>query len=283
MSGEAPLDDMLWIMPRWARALLLSIRTILIDTYKHFPLDGFELKLSHGLKQAHLILSVKRGEPRDFTPLAEELMARIQEVRGVAVPSLRLAFGDDFIRHRIRDREFVAHYGAFFQSHPGLTPSMLDEVEKLIGERIGGGWVDLYCGVGLLSLSLASPESWIMGVDSHTKAVESAARNAKSLGFTRAHFMCARMEFHSFQEMEIGPEEVILIDPPRSGCPAAIIRAVADLTPRAVCLVSCFPRTHFRDLESWQALGYAVEHMSALDMFPFTRFLETVTMLTRKS
>jgi len=283
VGGEASLDDMLWIMPRWARALLLSIRTILIDTYKHFPLDGFELKLSHGLEQAHLTLSVKRGEPRDFTPLAEELMARIQEVRGVAVPSQRSAFGDDFIRHRIRGREFVAHYGAFFQSHPGLTPSLLDEVEKLIGERIGGGWVDLYCGVGLLSLSLASPESRILGVDSHRRAVESAERNASNLGFVQACFVCGRMESTPFREREIRSEDLVLIDPPRSGFPAAVIRTIADLAPRSLCLVSCFPDTHFRDLAAWQALGYAVENMSALDMFPFTQFLETVTLLTRKS
>jgi 23S rRNA (uracil1939-C5)-methyltransferase len=277
------MNDMLWILPRWARAMPLSIRTILSATYKHFPVDGFELKLSHGLEEAHLTLSVKKEEFRDYAPLAEELTARVPEVKGVAVPSQRSTFGDNFVRHNIHGRDFMAHYSAFFQPHPGLTPRLLDKVAELIGERIGGGLVDLYCGVGLLSLSLASPESRILGVDSHRKAVESAKRNASSLGFTRTHFVCARMESFPFQEMEIGPEYVILIDPPRSGCPEAVIRTVADPVPHSVCLVSCCPGTHFRDLGLWQASGYAVEYMSALDLFPFTHFLETVTLLTRKS
>ncbi len=283
VRGEVTVEDMLWILPRWARVLPLRIRTILNAAFNHFPVDGFELKLSQGLREAHLTLSVKKGECRDYAPLAEELMARVTEVMGVAVPSRRSTFGENFVRHRIRGREFAAHYGAFFQSHPDLTPRLLDEAEKLIGGRKGSGWVDLYCGVGLLSLSLASPESRILGVDSNRKAVESADRNASHLGFVQARFVYARMESYPFQEMEIGPEDVVLINPPRSGCPEAVIRTVADPTPRVVCLVSCFPDTHFRDLEIWQALGYAVENMAALDTFPFTPFLETVTLLARKS
>jgi tRNA/tmRNA/rRNA uracil-C5-methylase (TrmA/RlmC/RlmD family) len=280
-AGEVPVEDMLWILPGWARDVVRKLPAYLLSKYADLPVDGFEVKLAHGRQEFHLTLSVKRGKGgRSYEPLAAEILSRIPGVLGVAVPSRRESFGDEWIRHRIDGREFLAHYSAFFQSHPGLTLPLLQEVRNISRASKGRAIVDLYCGVGLFSLFLGSPDTPILGVDNHAQAVDSAKRNAERMGFQRAQYVCAEVESW-IQMIDLQPRDLVLLDPPRSGCRAQIIRAIAAQNLRDVCLISCFPQTHFRDLEVWRSAGYSLSRMSALDMFPFTRFLETVSLLER--
>jgi len=281
-AGEVPVEDMLWILPGWAREVVRKLQTSLLSRYTDLPVDGFELKLAHGRQEFHITLSVKRGEEgSSYEPLAAEILSRIPEALGVAVPSRRESFGDEWIRHRIGGREFLAHYSAFFQSHPDLTLPLLHEVRSVARASEGRTIVDLYCGVGLFSLFLGSPGTSIVGVDNHSRAVDSARRNAERMGFPQARYVCAEVESR-ISKIDLRPRDLVLLDPPRSGCPARTIRAVAALNPREVCLISCFPQTHFKDLELWKSAGYSLRRLSALDMFPFTRFLETVSLLERR-
>jgi 23S rRNA (uracil1939-C5)-methyltransferase len=281
-AGEVPVEDMLWILPEWARRVVKQLQETFLSGFDEFPVDGFEVKLSHGRQEAHLTLSVKRGQGKGYASLSAELLSCIPEIRGVAVPSRRESFGNQWIRHRLGSREFIAHYSAFFQSHPGLTLPLLHEVQKISGGSEARGIVDLYCGVGLFSLFLGSSDTPILGVDNHPRAVDSAVSNAEQMGFPRARYVCAAVE-SQISMIEIRPQDLVLLDPPRSGCPAEAIRAIAALNPREVCLISCFPQTHFIDLEVWRSAGYCLRRMSALDMFPFTEFLETVSLLERQN
>ena len=281
-AGEVPVEDMLWILPGWARDVIRKLQTSLLSSYADLPVDGFEVKLAHGRQELHISLSVNRekGE-RSHEPLAAEILSRIPETLGVAVPSRRESFGDEWIRHWIDGREFLAHHSAFFQSHPGLTSPLLQEVRNISRVSEGRAIVDLYCGVGLFSLFLGSPDTPVLGVDHHAKAVDSARLNAERMGFSRARYICAAVEAR-IPKIDMRPHDLVILDPPRSGCRAQTIRAIAALNPREVCLVSCFPQTHFRDLEVWRSAGYSLRRISALDMFPFTRFLETVSLLERR-
>jgi len=280
--GEVSLEGMLWILPAWARGVVVQLQEALLSAQGEFPVDGSELKLAHGRQEAHLTLSVRKGRGPSYEPLAAQLLSGFREIRGVAVPSRRESFGEEWIRNRINGLECMAHYSAFFQSHPGLTPRLLRELREVLGGYQGRRIIDLYCGVGLLSLSLALHHTPILGVDSHSGAVDSAVRNAVLLGSLHARFVCSSVESH-IASLDIRPEDLMLLDPPRSGCPAEVIRAIAGRGPREVCLISCCPQTQFRDLSIWGASGYSLRRMSALDMFPFTEFLETVALLEKQS
>ena len=99
--GEVPLEDMLWVFPEWFKKLPVQIRDIVALDYAAFPVDGFEINLSHGKQQAHILLSVKRGQRADYMPFAEKLMSQLEEVKGVTIPSQRISCGDDWIPHKI--------------------------------------------------------------------------------------------------------------------------------------------------------------------------------------
>lgn len=282
VRGEVPLQDMVWVFPEWFQSVPFQIRNIIASDYQDFPVDGLEVNLSHGKQQAHILLSVKRGQRADYMPFAEKLLDLLAPVKGVAVPSQRISCGDDWIQHNVLGLDFIAHHTAFFQSHPALTPRLLQTVKQALGENEHAEILDLYCGVGLFSLFLGSPSTRVLGVDSHALAIKSARRNARRLGHVLSQFVCSRLE-DCIQDIKMSSSCLVLLDPPRSGCPAGIIETVVALSPDRICLISCWPATHFRDLEIWTAAGYTLCSIAALDMFPLTDFLETVTVLEKRA
>jgi len=281
-EGDVPIEGALWILPAWARRIAWSVVTYRKEYRHDFPFDGFELQLTHGRQQAHAIIFVKRVVSEFFMAYAKDLWETIPELRGVAIPSQKIELGDVLLDHRLLGKSFLAHYDSFFQSNLSLTPRLLDniasETKEIDYERI----IDLYCGVGLLSLSFAKKDSKIIGVESDRKAVDCASTNALRLGFESASFIHSKVE-NFVKSAEFPPDSLVIINPPRAGCDSSIISTIAQQMPKNILLVSCYLETHVRDLELWQKEGYELASISIFDMFPFTPFLETVTRLTSKS
>ncbi len=74
-------------------------------------------------------------------------------------------------------------------------------------------------------------------------------------------------------------DDLIILNPPRQGLSPVVIETIASQRPHTICLVSCFLETFLRDLKFWRKSGYSIRSIEAFDMFPFTDFLETVTVL----
>ncbi|MFC2165193.1 methyltransferase [Acidobacteriota bacterium] len=280
-EGDVAFEKALWILPAWARKVVGHVATYRKDYRHDFPFDGFELQLTHGKQQAHLAISVKRVFSEFFVAYAEDLWKTIPELIGVAIPSKRTELGDILLDHWLRGKSFLAHYGAFFQSNLSLTPRLLDKIAREAKEIDYGRIIDLYCGVGVLSLSFAKKETKIVGVESNKDAVECALKNALSLGYESSSFIHSKVENFVLSN-ELRPDSLVIINPPRSGCNSSVIDSVARQKPKNILLISCFLETHVRDLELWQEREYEVASISAFDMFPFTPFLETVTRLKFK-
>ena len=71
------------------------------------------------------------------------------------------------------------------------------------------------------------------------------------------------------------------MDPPRSGSTEEFMSSVITLGPKRVVYISCGPESLARDLKYMTKHGYQVIKMTPVDMFPLTRGVETVVLLTR--
>jgi 23S rRNA (uracil1939-C5)-methyltransferase len=142
--------------------------------------------------------------------------------------------------------------------------------------------LDLYCGVGLFSLSIAENDTSVVGVDINKRAIDSARLNSKNLGHSCVSFVCSPVE-NFLPYASINHQDLVIIDPPRSGCPESLIRILSEIQPGLICSISCEPSSHIRDLKQWVENGYEIQSIAALDMFPFTEFLETIAFLRRMS
>ena len=279
-QGEIPYEKSLWMLPGWGKKLVQQVIGVIKDSIRDYWIDSVEVQLSHGNRHGHITLSVKRVDTRSYAELAEILLERVPSLQGVSIPSKKQAFGKSYLLHHVDGLDFYSEYSAFFQSNLCLTSRLVEEVKCGCRDVGFHNVLDLYCGVGLFSLSLADKTTTVVGVDLNKRAIDSARVNAKSLLFSRASFFCSPVE--NFQQSaRLDPNDLIVIDPPRTGCPESLIARISEQKPGHICSVSCYLPTHVRDLQLWIENGYNVRTMAAFDMFPFTKFLETVVFLSR--
>jgi 23S rRNA (uracil1939-C5)-methyltransferase len=224
---------------------------------------------------------VKRQEKKSYLELANSMLDKIPILEGVSIPSKRQDIGKSYLVHNINKMNFYSQYRAFFQSNISLTPRLVKDVKNKYANGDYFRILDLYCGVGLFSLSIVGSSTPVIGVDINKRAIDSARLNAKNLDLGLVSFICSPVE-NFLQNASISPHDLVIVDPPRSGCPDSLIRIISKHKSSSVCSVSCNPHTHIRDLKKWIGYGYNVQSIAALDMFPFTEFLETVVFLHRK-
>ena len=143
--------------------------------------------------------------------------------------------------------------------------------------------LDLYCGVGTITLCLAKAAGKVIGVEVVEQAVIDARENAKRNGIENAEFFCgdAGKAALELEKNGIIPD-VIVVDPPRKGLNADTIEALHRMRPRRIVYVSCDPATLARDVALLKERGYSLTSAQAADLFPRCSHVESVVCLSRK-
>ena len=144
--------------------------------------------------------------------------------------------------------------------------------------------LDLYCGVGTITLAMASAAGKVMGVEVIPQAVEDAKDNAKRNGIDNAEFFCgdAGQAALELEKNGIKPD-VVVVDPPRKGLNADTIEALHRMSPRRIVYVSCDPATLARDVALLKERGYRLKNALAADLFPRCSHVESIVCLIRSA
>ncbi|MBI5815571.1 MAG: class I SAM-dependent RNA methyltransferase [Nitrospinae bacterium] len=169
----------------------------------------------------------------------------------------------------------------FSQVNPLQNVRIVEKVLELAAAGEGGNALDLYCGMGNISLPMAASGAAVTGVESSREAVICAASNAERLSIRTAGFV----EGDSTPAANRMADEdlkfsVVVINPPRAGAREAL-GAVARLSRGRIVYVSCDPATLARDAAELSKAGFAMVSASPFDMFPHTSHLETVALFER--
>jgi 23S rRNA (uracil1939-C5)-methyltransferase len=188
------------------------------------------------------------------------------------------------VRDRIGSLQYLSSPAAFFQTNPDAADMIVDEVVRAAGPPPSGATaLDLYAGGGLLALPLAAAGWRVTAVEEHADAVRDGAANARlnRMDTARVRFVRARVEDSAALVRGASPQLVVL-DPPRTGCPPAVIASVfRDASPQRAVYVSCNPEALARELPAILAAGYRIDRVQPVDMFPHTGHIETVVGMTR--
>ena len=178
-----------------------------------------------------------------------------------------------------------------------LGPLSFYQVNTLAAERLYGVaaeyaqlepddiLLDLYCGMGTIGLSMADHCRELIGVEIIPEAIDSAKANAARMGdavAAKSRFFCADAgEAAARLAAEGLRPDVIMLDPPRKGCDETTLSAVVQMSPRRVVYVSCNPSTAARDAAWLGQHGYRAEKVQPVDLFPRTKHVEAVLLLTK--
>ncbi len=232
-----------------------------------------------------------------LAPLARAVSARVPELSSVyvnVVPAgavdvtlpgrLELVWGSGWMEQELAG--VCLRYGprSFFQVNPLQAETLVDLARKFSS---GGTLLDIYCGVGLFGLSLASDFQRVIGIESAPEAVAEAVGNAALNGISKVSFRRGRAEqVLPHLSVELKEEDgghlgglTAIVDPPRSGCSAELLESIAAHQVGTVIYVSCDPATLARDLEVLVSLGYETRVVQPVDMFPQTIHVEMVAQL----
>ena len=142
--------------------------------------------------------------------------------------------------------------------------------------------LDLYCGVGTITLAMAKAAGKVIGVEVVPQAVEDARDNARRNGIENAEFFCGDAGAAALELEKQGVRaDVVVVDPPRKGLNADAIEALARFAPRRIVYVSCDPATLGRDVALLKERGYTVKNALAADLFPRCAHVESVVCLEK--
>ena len=147
--------------------------------------------------------------------------------------------------------------------------------------------LDAYCGTGTIGLCLAHAATaqgvnlLLTGVDQVENNIQMARRNARN-NKLQAEFICDDATRYMQALAKDGQNfDVIILDPPRAGSTPAFLKATAQLAQKKIVYVSCNVVTQVRDLKVLLDSGFAIERVTPVDMFPHTKHVETVVLMSK--
>jgi 23S rRNA (uracil1939-C5)-methyltransferase len=197
---------------------------------------------------------------------------------GVSMSPAWNGFETRNVSRRIGDETYYFSADAFFQVNHELLLPLIDEATR---NARGAAALDLYCGVGLFTVSLARRFTRVVGVESNPTSAGFARLNLQIAQLNSASIVTARVgEWLSGQSTESETVDFLLLDPPRAGAENVVINGILAKRPSQISYVSCDPATLARDLKKLLAAGYFLDSVVAFDMFPQTHHVETVVRLT---
>ena len=193
----------------------------------------------------------------------------------------RTLWGRDYLEDTLCGLRFQLSVPSFYQVNR-------DQAEVLYGRAVAFAnltgretVLDLYCGIGTITLAMARMAGRAIGAEVAPQAVEDARENARRNGVKNAEFFCGDAGQVAAMLARRGERpQVVCVDPPRKGLAPEVIDAIACMEPKRVVYVSCDPGTLARDLARFAQKGYTVTRLECVDLFPRTAHVETVVLLT---
>ncbi len=181
--------------------------------------------------------------------------------------------GKSFLKTKVNGVKYTIPAKSFFQVNYQGAYTLAKIVKRYA--KSGRTLLDLYCGVGFLSLQLADIYEKIIGLESSPVSIKAARKNAKINNISNVKFVLSKIQkWNSDKHFD-----TVVIDPPRSGLGLNITHKIISAKPSKIIYVSCDVSTFARDTKEFMKNGYIVEDVTLIDMFPQTHHFEIVALL----
>ncbi len=241
-----------------------------------------KLLSSFNIKNGNIVIRCnQKGEiliiitSKEQLNIASDFLKKHLNLRGIIINN-KLVYGADYFMEEINDIQYKVSYDAFFQVNPYVASQLFAIVKNNINS--GDKVVDLYSGVGTLSLNAALVAERVFGIEIVENAVEDAQYNALINDISNVTFLLG--DASKLPNLNIDFNKLI-VDPPRSGLSKELVETILDVKPQNIIYVSCDPATLVRDYKLLEE-AYAIKKSYVLDMFSYTYHVECVILLQRK-
>lgn len=215
-------------------------------------------------------------ESQDNLTIDIELLKKKIKLVGIIINN-KTFYGKNYLFERINNILFKVSYDSFFQVNPSVASKLFQIVKDNIS--LNDKVLDLYCGVGTLSLNAASKALSVTGIEIVPNAILNALFNASLNDLSNVHFVLNDVS-DAIAKIKLDFNKVI-VDPPRAGLTKETIDILLKINPTSIIYVSCDPQTLVRDYKLLSDT-YEIEKSYILDMFSYTYHVETVLILKKR-
>ena len=288
------------LQPPLFREILEQCRTLLQ------PLSPYDERTGKGIlrhvyirqgyhsKEVMVCFVVAKAAAQVLRPISETLMQAFPEIRSVMMnvnpkqtnvilgEQTQCLCGKPTISDMFCGIPVLLSPQSFYQVNTEQAERLFAVVRRLANPQKHELLLDLYCGIGVIGLSMADVAGRILGVEVVPQAVANAKQNAQNAGIDNAEFIAGDAGSIAAQFALDGVKpNIIVLDPPRKGCDEQTLRACIQMQPNRMVMVSCNPATAARDAAFLAEHGYAVDVLQPVDLFPRTGHVECVVLMSR--
>ena len=228
-------------------------------------------------------MALARSLSRKFSFITG-VIQNINEQRGNVIwgDRYQLLSGRDSLLEQIGGLSFGFPAGVFSQANPSTAKKLYDIVVEMAALSGRENVVDLYCGVGPISIHLAGASRLVWGIDDGSLSIDTAKQNARRNGIANCRFVEGDVgEKIAETHKTLGRVDRIVLNPPRKGVQPGAMDAILAVKAPKIIYVSCEPTSLARDLDKLVTRGYRIVRLQPLDMFPQTEQVENVVLLQR--
>ncbi len=243
----------------------------LIKDLHHFNLVNGEIIIRSNYKNELLIIINSNDEIKNI-----EYIITNHNIVGI-IQNNKCIYGENFLIQKINDYLFKVSYNAFFQ----VNINICEKLFKLIDEytKNSKNILDLYCGVGTLSIVVSHDKENVVGVEIVENAIKDANINKNLNKINNISFICS--DTKNILDKIIPSFDTIILDPPRSGVDEKVLKKILNTNIKQIIYISCNPFTLVRDLKLLLN-NYQIQTLKLLDMFTWSEHVESFCVLKLK-
>lgn len=273
-----------------ANEMIRDLKSLLLNTAKEKYIRHILIK--HGKGSGEVMLGfIVNDLSVDLNDICEEMVSKYPQIVSVILnlndkktnvilgDEEKVIYGRDFIYDDFAGIRVKVSLKSFYQVNHDQMIRLYDVARDLAEIDENKDVLDLYCGIGTISLYLSKYAKHVTGVEIVESAVRNAKDNAKLNGIENCDFVLA--DATKGMDPYLKEKDVVILDPPRKGVSKDLIASLKNNRIRKIVYVSCNPATLARDLELLKDT-YRIGEIYPVDMFPYTIHTECVTVLDLK-
>ena len=232
-------------------------------------------------KKLNFLLDLQNKFP-DIVSISESVNSEKTNV--IMGQTIKILAGKSFITDSMCGNQIKISPQSFYQVNTAQAEQLYMIAKNYADLQGSELLLDLYCGAGIIGLSMADSVKKLIGVEVIPQAVENAKENALQNQISNAEFYSgdAGMISKKLLTQKIYPN-VVILDPPRKGCDNITIQSVINMQPDKIIMISCNPATCARDSAIFAKNHYITEKVKAVDLFPSTAHVECVVLMSREN
>lgn len=275
-------------------SIMSDVKDILKQEAFHNDFRHLLIKHAFYTNEVMVVLITRKRKVKNLNILVNGLVEKHAEIKSVIqnvnTRNDNVILGDEEytlygkgnIIDSLNDLKFMIASKSFYQVNPEQTKRLYETAIEFADIDQNDTVIDLYCGVGTISLFLARQAKKVIGIEIVEAAIENAKENAKMNNIENVEFVCSdAATYANYLAKQKMQPDIVVVDPPRKGCDEITLNSIVMMNPKKIVYVSCNPATLARDLKILESKGYHTEKIQPCDMFPNSFHVETVVLMSK--